>query len=208
MSELFGLARGRSQGGSRCTARLGLALTLAVIGLLALPSVGSTAPGNDTRASATPIGLREFHVTQDTEDFTIQTDEPLTANDPTPGDGCTPNGTQVPGGVQMGRTLWYAIVGTGGPITVDTFGSDFDTVLAIYQASNQAFITCDDQANGPSGTLFSNRSRVTFPSTLGATYQIQIGGFDDPDFGPDFGLAEVFAYEPNDAPANDDRADA
>ena len=32
----------------------------------------------------------------------------------------------------MGATLWYEVEGTGGPITVSTWPTDFDTVLAVY----------------------------------------------------------------------------
>ena len=33
------------------------------------------------------------------------------------------------------HTVWYRIAGTGGQVTVDTAGSDFDTVLAVYAGS-------------------------------------------------------------------------
>ena len=36
--------------------------------------------------------------------------------------------------IPVGHTVWYRVVGTGGTITVDTAGSDFDTVIAVYTA--------------------------------------------------------------------------
>ena len=35
----------------------------------------------------------------------------------------------------IGRTVWYSVVGTGGPITIDPRGSDFDTVVAAYAST-------------------------------------------------------------------------
>ena len=34
----------------------------------------------------------------------------------------------------FGRTLWYTIEGTGGPVTIDTAGSNIDTLIGVYAA--------------------------------------------------------------------------
>ena len=34
---------------------------------------------------------------------------------------------------QFGNTLWYSIEGTGSPVTIDTAGSNFDTLIAVYE---------------------------------------------------------------------------
>lgn len=34
-------------------------------------------------------------------------------------------------GDKMGRTVWSTVTGTGGEVSVDTAGSNFDTVLAV-----------------------------------------------------------------------------
>ena len=38
-----------------------------------------------------------------------------------------------------GRTVWFSFEGTGGPITVDPGGSNFDTVVAVYAAPATAW---------------------------------------------------------------------
>jgi len=59
--------------------------------------------------------------------------------------------------------------------TINTTGSNFDTVLAVYTGSSVsglAMITCNDDI--ASGNL---QSQVTFTATAGTTYRIQVGGF-------------------------------
>ena len=50
----------------------------------------------------------------------------------------------------MEATLWYKIVPTeSGTISIDTFGSDHDTVLGVYSGSSLAGleeVACSDQA--------------------------------------------------------------
>ena len=73
----------------------------------------------------------------------------------------------------LGRTVWYSVVGTGDPITIDPRGSDFDTVIAAYTSSAndlvQAGCVDDDEIGQTQGLL-------TFDTTLGTTYLVQIGG--------------------------------
>ena len=79
----------------------------------------------------------------------------------------------------IGTTLWYAIEGTGGPITLDTAGSDFDTVAAVYTSDGSAWeeVACvDDVPVGSIGLSF--QSAVTWESVAGVTYYVQVGGFD------------------------------
>jgi hypothetical protein len=83
--------------------------------------------------------------------------------------------------VPVGHTVWYRIVGTGGPVTVDTAGSDFDTVIAVYTSNgaggfNPVPGACvDDVAVSPFGA--SLQSSVTWDTVAGTTYYVQIGGF-------------------------------
>ena len=37
--------------------------------------------------------------------------------------------------IPVGYTVWYKFLGTGSPMTIDTAGSDYDTVTALYTAS-------------------------------------------------------------------------
>ena len=73
----------------------------------------------------------------------------------------------------LGRTVWYSVVGTGYPITIDARGSDFDTVIAAYTSSANDLVQVgcvdDDEIGQTQGLL-------TFDATLGTTYLVQIGG--------------------------------
>ena len=58
-------------------------------------------------------------------------------------------------------------------MTIDTLGSNFDTVLAVYTGNalnNLVMVGCDDDAAG------GRQSRVTFTATAGTTYRVQVGG--------------------------------
>ena len=94
--------------------------------------------------------------------------------------------TGAPVEVPVANTVWYKVTGTGRPITVDTAGSDFDTVLATYTAGPGGTFTpvaggCDDDfPTPPLGR--SLQAAVTIPTVAGTTYYIQIGGFPDSAF--------------------------
>jgi hypothetical protein len=88
----------------------------------------------------------------------------------------------------LGRTVWFAITGTGSSITVDPRGSDFDTVVAAYAVGDDGLngLGCvdDDDVGEAQGLL-------TFDTSVDGTYLIQIGGVignllsdsDDPQWG-------------------------
>ncbi len=68
-------------------------------------------------------------------------------------------------------------------MTVDTFGSGFDTVLAVYTGPSLGSLTrvvCDDDTGGV-------QSKVQFPAVPGTTYWIQVGGYDSPSALPQTG---------------------
>jgi hypothetical protein len=71
------------------------------------------------------------------------------------------------------------VTGTGGEVTVDTAGSDFDTVAAAYVRDGSgsfAELACvDDVPLDPVGRTL--QSAVSFPTTAGTTYYVQVGGF-------------------------------
>lgn len=140
-------------------------------------------PGGKVPANDTPTGARSLRVGSTT---TIQTRgaapdseapyECLTFTDPETGEVF-----QVP----VAYTVWYMFTGTGGPMTIDTAGSDFDTVVAIYTRSGSTYTPVadgcvDDSPTEPVGrTLQAN---VTIPTVAGTTYYVQIGGY--PEFQP------------------------
>ncbi len=76
----------------------------------------------------------------------------------------------------FGFTAWWTFVGTGGPVTIDTAGSNFDTILAVYTGSPGSFtqVACVDDVFEPD---FSLQSRVTIETLAGVTYYVQAGGF-------------------------------
>jgi hypothetical protein len=78
----------------------------------------------------------------------------------------------------FGRTLWYTIEGTGGPVTIDTAGSGIDTLIGIYVPTDGGFeeIACiDDVESEPVGSTF--QAALTIDTEEGVTYYVQIGGF-------------------------------
>jgi hypothetical protein len=87
----------------------------------------------------------------------------------------TPEG---PFALNLAHSVWYSFVGTGGPVTIDTSGSDFDTVLAVYVSDNGILseVGCaDDQPLDPFGV--SRQAHLTFDTDAGVVYLIQAGGF-------------------------------
>ena len=74
----------------------------------------------------------------------------------------------------FGHTAWWTFTGTGGPVTVDTAGSDFDTALAVYadEGGELVQVACVDDVGG------SLQAVVTVDTVAGVTYYIQAGGFD------------------------------
>jgi hypothetical protein len=84
----------------------------------------------------------------------------------------------------FGHTLWYAITGTGDPLTFDTAGSNFDTVVAVYVDSGAGLseIACiDDVFYEPVGSSF--QAALTVPTERGVIYLVQVGGYRNSIFG-------------------------
>lgn len=114
------------------------------------------APENDARADAIVIPERPYANSQSTFAATLEAGEPRPC-----------------GG--MDATVWYTY--TAGPselgtVTIDTFGSDYDTVLAVYTevAGRTLQLGCNDDSEGL-------QSSVSFVALPGATYWIQAGGY-------------------------------
>ena len=81
----------------------------------------------------------------------------------------------------MGHTVWFRVQGTGSEVTVDTAGSDYDTVAAAYVSDGAGGFTevacVDDVPLDPFGRTL--QAAITFPTEIGTTYYVQIGGFPD-----------------------------
>ncbi len=76
----------------------------------------------------------------------------------------------------VGATVWYRFVpASAGVVVADTFGSTYDTVLAVYTGDtlgSLSLVECNDDRPG------SFQSEVRFEATAGTTYYFQIGGFN------------------------------
>jgi hypothetical protein len=121
-------------------------------------------PPNDNLANATTVtGAGQF--TLSTVAATTEPGEPLAVDN-----SCAP----TTGGT-MGATVWYAFTPTtAGNVTIDTFGSDYDTVLAVYTGPTVNALTrvaCNDDAQG-------TQSQIVLPVVGGVTYLVQVGGFN------------------------------
>lgn len=81
----------------------------------------------------------------------------------------TPEGP-VGEAIPLGRTVWYSLIGTGGPVHLTTAGSDFDTVVGVYDPG-LGQLACLDEADP------SQPEELTLQTEAGAVYLIQVGGW-------------------------------
>lgn len=136
------------------------------------PKPGGPVPVNDTPEGAIAL-VTGSRLNAQTGGASLDPEEPITT---------CPEGELD----AMGRTLWYTIEGTGGEVTIDTAGSNFDTVLAVYRLDGTELteVACIDDVFGePLGVAF--QAALTLETVEGATYYIQVGGFDERIFGGD-----------------------
>ena len=89
----------------------------------------------------------------------------------------------------FGHTLWYSFTGTGGEVTIDTAGSNFDTVVAVYDDGLNELACIDDIEFDPIGGSF--QASLTIDTVEGATYYVQAGGFVSFEGGAEFGRLRV-----------------
>ncbi len=74
-----------------------------------------------------------------------------------------------------GATLWWTWTAPiSGTVTIDTFGSSFDTSLGVYTGDNVRNLRQVAYNNNAAGE--NNVSQVTFSVQEGVEYQIQVGG--------------------------------
>ena len=116
------------------------------------------APDNDDWIDETFIADPDFSVTGSNVNATTQEDEQTLTI--------------------VGSTAWWFVDSDeDGSITIDTFGSDFDTQLQVFEFVPGAgfagliLVASNDDASG------GLQSRVTFDMTAGTCYEIRVGGF-------------------------------
>ena len=116
-------------------------------------------PPNDTCNAATEITTSRL---RDDVDVSEATSDPT---DPAITCGCGSNGASV----------WYRFTApTSEPVTIDTFGSSYDTILSVFSGacgSLTPVAPCNDDSDG---TL---QSKVSFTTTAGVTYLIEVTSF-------------------------------
>ena len=94
------------------------------------------------------------------------------------------------GSSEGGRSLWWEWRPTRtGQAFVSTFGSDFDTTLAVYQGGMMNTLSLIGENDDDSG---ERASRVVFDVVAGGIYRMAVDGFKN-DFGVDYGLVQLEA---------------
>jgi hypothetical protein len=122
-------------------------------------------------------------LTVDISGYGVEADEPGT----TLGIPCGPADP-----VRVAHTAWYRFEGTGGPISLTTQGSTYDTVLAIYKQGASTPAVCNDDAS--TTDLYSELS--AFRTTIGTTYELQVGAACPPVGPCPSGVLHLLATRP------------
>jgi hypothetical protein len=142
------------------------------------------APLNDLFVNATALSGLSVSATGANANATVENGEPYHA------------------GNIGGHSLWYAWTApASGTVSIDTHGSSFDTLLAVYTGASVSALSLaaanDDDPSGGTTT-----SRVSFHAVAGVTYRIAVDGYN----GATGNIALNVQETP--APANDNFANA
>ncbi len=84
------------------------------------------------------------------------------------------------------KDVWYRYIApSNGVITIDTCGSSFDTVIAVYTGTQQAcptnplsLVACNDDSMDVCEAGLSRKSFVQFGAPAGESFMIRVGGFN------------------------------
>ncbi len=112
-------------------------------------------PANDSFADATVIAGSSYSMTEDTQKATTVVDDPSYV--------CTSS--------QGSHSVWWKFIpSTSGRLSLNTIGSNYDTVLALWTGSqgHLASVGCDDNSGG------SSTSRLSLNLTGGTAYYIEV----------------------------------
>jgi hypothetical protein len=151
------------------------ATTKQIVNPAKAPKPTGRAPANDLPSLARPVAPGS-NLSQNTKNAALAMEEPFACLMDADEDG-----NEIP--LEVLKTVWYRLDGTGQAITIDTAGSGFDTVIAVYtKAADGSFeplpdACVDDVPLDPIGRTL--QAAVTFDTELGTTYYVQVGGFPD-----------------------------
>jgi hypothetical protein len=126
-------------------------------------------PANDDFDNATVITTLPFIDNQNTTEATTEADEPADPNDPAV---CFVGG----------HTVWYQFTpSVDMRINANTFGSDYDTGIAVFTSTNGdlSFVLCNDDA--VTGQFV--QSNLNFDAVAGTTYYFMVGSCCNSDGG-------------------------
>lgn len=146
-----------------------------------------TRPSNDDAAAATTIGKLPFSASFSNRSAT----HPSTQREASCDD--------------IGADTWFRYTAPKNvTIQVDTLGSDYDTILAVYKGTSAASLSdilgaCNDDTSRGYDTY---QSLVTFKAAKGKTYFFQVGGWHSSSGNTELTLRAVTR------PSNDDYATA
>ncbi len=116
----------------------------------------AVSPQNDNFASSAVLTGATANITGTNINATVEPGEPNIA------------------GILGGKSVWWSWTASfTGTTTINTFGSNFDTVLGVFTGSsftNLRPVAANDDANG------TTQSQVTFDAVAGATYRIVVDG--------------------------------
>lgn len=128
-------------------------------------ALSDAAPSNDNFVNRIVLSGFPATTTGSNADATLEPGEPMHA------------------GRAGGHSVWWSwTASSDGPVQIDTLGSNFDTLLAVYTGDSVSNLT-DVAANDDSAGL---TSRVMFQASAGNTYQIAVDGY-----GADFGSIKL-----------------
>lgn len=130
------------------------------------PAPSGGAPGNDDQDSPTAITTPSFRDTVDVRNATIFDDPVLR-----PTWYCSEGG-------RFDKTVWYSFTApSNGYLTVTTAGSNYDTIVSVWQGSRGApfQVGCNDDDAYP-GTLTTT---IAGWVAKGTAFRIQVGAWDD-----------------------------
>ncbi len=154
-------------------------------------------PPNDDFVNASKVAATGADIISDNRFASIESEEPLHAGVPS----------------REASLWWKWSPAADGAVVVDTAGSSFDTVLAVYtgsQVNSLTEVASVDDILVPQGTdapLRRTQGYVTFDAQSGATYYIVVAGYDteqrgtvrlrvEPGGGPDLNMPVVNISNP------------